>query len=54
MVKDREDEVGQAENENKLQQVQDRFPNDDLLLTERELPKEVSSHGVMFLLSEGI
>lgn len=43
MVKDREDEVGQTENENKLQQVQDRFPNDDLQLTERDMPKaEVS------------
>ncbi|XP_072036753.1 LOW QUALITY PROTEIN: uncharacterized protein [Amphiura filiformis] len=40
MVKDREDEVGHAENENKLQQVQDRFPSDDLDLMERVVPRE--------------
>ena len=36
MVKDREDEVTNLENETRLQQVQDRFPHDDLQLIDRD------------------
>ncbi|XP_038044187.1 uncharacterized protein LOC119718840 isoform X2 [Patiria miniata] len=36
MVKEREDEVTVLENEIRLQQVQDRFPHDDLQLIDRE------------------
>ncbi|XP_071800870.1 uncharacterized protein [Asterias amurensis] len=36
MVKDREEEVTVVENETRLQQVQDRFPHDDLQLIDRD------------------
>jgi hypothetical protein len=36
MVKEREEEMNNAENEYKVENVQDRFPNDDLQLNEKE------------------
>ena len=36
MVKERQDEMNQAENEYNVEHVQDRFPNDDLELNEKE------------------
>ena len=36
MVKDREEELSQAENEHKVDSVQERFPNDDLNLSQSD------------------
>ena len=41
MVKDREEEVTIVENETRLQQVQDRFPHDDLQLIDRDAKSQV-------------
>ena len=36
MVKERADEVNCMENENKVDSVQERFPNDDLQLNDKD------------------
>ena len=46
MVKEREDDLVNVENEHKVVSVQDRFPNDDLQLTnnDKENKQMVSKH----------
>lgn len=44
MVKDCDDDLRGADNENKMDAVQDRFPHDDLQLQKAEKTQVMSAH----------
>ena len=52
MVKEREEEVREAENDQRMETVQDRFPHDDLQLQDRDKAQvgHVSSQPVPYRL----
>lgn len=54
MMKDREKQLQNVENEHKMDTVQDRFPNDDLNLQEKDKVSFLVAHSVMHCSTAGV